>query len=249
MREAAEQHGRPTVPVSGLYFRMEDHDHTKRFKNHMRLKLLGTVAWLEFPTRKRRRQFVLPLSPDGEDAVRIDWSSAYPEWKSGRLQLVVEEGERGIREKEEVFWKLHKEYSQEEVEKHLEAARSSSRSGSPVAMLMDGELTDEDVAVSSSSCKRQKIALVSTPAAAGTRQGSEEEKMLLNIQRVLYINLTRRPDRRAEVIRELQSLRIPEDKIIRIEAVDAKESGGESHCELLPFPHSCSGVRHAERLG
>lgn len=156
MRESAEQHGRPTVPVSGLYFRMEDHDHTKRFKNHMRLKLLGTVAWLEFPTRKRRRQFVLPLSPDGEDAIRIDWSPAYPEWKSGRLQLVVEEGERGIREKEEVFWKLHTEYSQEEVEKHLEAARSSSRSGSPVAMLMDGELTDEDVAVSSTSCKRQK---------------------------------------------------------------------------------------------
>ena len=174
MREAAEQHGRPTVPVSGLYFRMEDHDHTKRFKNHMWLKLLGTVAWLEFPTRKRRRQFVLPLSPDGEDAIRIDWSPAYPEWKSGRLQLVVEEGERGIREKEEVFWKLHKEYSQEEVEKHLEAARSSSRSGSPVAMLMDGELTDEDVAVSSSSCKRQKIALASTPAAAGTGQDSEE---------------------------------------------------------------------------
>ena len=156
MRESAEQHGRPTVPVSGLYFRMEDHDHTKRFKNHMRLKLLGTVAWLEFPTRKRRRQFVLPLSPDGEDAIRIDWSPAYPEWKSGRLQLVVEEGERGIREKEEVFWKLHTEYSQEEVEKHLEAARSSSRSGSPVAMLMDGELTDEDVAASSTSCKVQE---------------------------------------------------------------------------------------------
>ena len=99
MREAAEQHGRPTVPVSGLYFRMEDHDHTKRFKNHMRLKILGTVAWLEFPTGKRRRQFVLPLSPDGEDAIRIDWSPAYPEWKSGRLQLVVEEGERGIKKK------------------------------------------------------------------------------------------------------------------------------------------------------
>ena len=195
MREAAEQHGRPTVPVSGLYFRMEDHDHTKRFKNHMRLKLLGNVAWLEFPTRKRHRQFVLPLSRAGEDAIRIDWSSAYPEWKSGLLQLVVEEGERGIREKEEVFWKLYKEYSQEEVEKHLEAARSSCRSGSPVAMLMDGKLTDEDVAVSSSSCKHQKIALASTPAAAGTGQDCEEEKMLLNIQRVLYINLARSQDR------------------------------------------------------
>ena len=222
MREAAEQHGRPTVPVSGLYFRMEDHDHTKRFKKHMRLTLLGDVAWLQFGTGKRRRQFVLPLSPAGEDAVRIDWSSAYPEWESGLLQLVVEEGERGLREEEKVFWKLHEEYSQKEVEKHLEAAGSVSRSGSPLAMLMDGEFTDEDVPVSSSSCKRQKTVLASTPAAAGTSQDTEEEKMLLNIQRVLYINLTRRPDRRAEVIRELQSLRIPEDKIIRIEAVDAK---------------------------
>ena len=195
MREAAQHHGRPTVPVSGLYFRMEDHDPTKRLKNGMRLKLLGTVAWLEFTTRRRRRQSVLPLSPDGEDAIRIDWSSAYPEWKSGRLQLVVAEGEGGIREKEEVFWKLHKEYSQEEVEKHLEAARSSSRSGSLVAMLTDGEVTDEDVAVISSSCKHQKIALASTPAAARTRKDSEQKEMLLNIQRVLYINLTRRPDR------------------------------------------------------
>ena len=89
-REAAEQHGRPTVPVSGLYFRMEDHDHTKRFKNHMRLKLLGTVAWLEFPRKKLCKRVVLPLSGDGEDAIRIDWSSVYPEWKTGRLQLVVE---------------------------------------------------------------------------------------------------------------------------------------------------------------
>ena len=45
------------------------------------------------------------------------------------------------------------------------------------------------------SLHRQKIAPASTPAAAGTGQGSEEEKMLLNIQRVLYIHLARRPDR------------------------------------------------------
>ena len=106
------------------------------------------------------------MSGDGEDAIRIDWSLAFPEWKSSRLQLVVEEGDRGIREEEEVFWKLHTEYSQEEVEKHLEAARSYSRSGSPVAMLMDGESAYEDDAVSSTSYKRQKIPPASTPAAA-----------------------------------------------------------------------------------
>ena len=48
--------------------------------------------------------------------------------------------------------------------------------------------------------------------------------MLLNIQYVLYINLTRRIDRRAEILQELQSLGIPEDKIIRIEGVDSTET-------------------------
>ena len=87
------------MPVNGLYYRMQDLVHTQPFRNHMRLKILGNVAWLEFPKRKRHKQFVLPLWRAGDDAVRIDWSSAYPEWKSGLLQLVVEEGQRGIREK------------------------------------------------------------------------------------------------------------------------------------------------------
>ena len=178
----------------------------------MRLKILGNVAWLEFPKRQRQKQIVLPLTPEGDDAVRIDWTPHNSEWKSGLLQLVVEEGQRGIRENEEVFWKLYEEYSKEEVEKHLEPARSSSRSISPLAMLKDDKFSDEDVAASSSGCKHQKIALASTPAAARTRQDSEQKEMLLNIQRVLYINLTRRPDRGEEVIRELQSLRIPEEK-------------------------------------
>ena len=49
--------------------------------------------------------------------------------------------------------------------------------------------------------------------------------MLLNIQRVVYINLARRADRRAQVMRELESLRIPEDQVTRIEAVDAAATG------------------------
>ena len=224
MKEAAEQHGRPAMPVCGLYYRMENHDHKTRFRNQMRLKLLGKVAWLEFPTRNPRRQFVLPLSVDGEDAIRIDWSPAFDKWGSGLLQLVVEEGERGLREKEEVFWKLESEYSEKEVEKHLEAMTSACRLGSLGPVLMDEELTDDDGAVSSSSTKRRKIPLASRPTAAGRNQESGEEKMLLNIQYVLYINLTRRIDRRAEILQELQSLGIPEDKIIRIEGVDAAET-------------------------
>ena len=224
-REAAELHGRPMVPVSGLYFRMEDRDHSKRFKNGMQLRLLGTVAWLEFPRRKREKQFELPLFPDGEDALRIDWTSACPSWGTGRLQLVVEEGQRGIREKDEVFWLLHEEYSAEEVEQHLEAGRSSSLPGSAVARLMEGELAEEDAAVSSPSAKRPKSAPASTPVAGGMGQVAEDVQMLLNIQRVVYINLARRADRRAQVMGELGRLRIPEDQVTRIEAVDAASTG------------------------
>ena len=130
--DAGEQHERPTMPVNGLYYRMQDLDHTQPFRNHMRLKILGNVAWLQFPKRQRQKQIVLPLTPEGDDAVRIDWTPHNSEWKSGLLQLVVEEGQRGIRENEEVFWKLYEEYSKEEVEKHLEPARSSSGSIQPL---------------------------------------------------------------------------------------------------------------------
>ena len=224
MKEAAEQHGRPAMPVCGLYYRMQNHDHKTRFTNQMRLKLLGKVAWLEFPTRNPRRQFVLPLAVEGEDAIRIDWRPAFQKWGSALLQLVVEEGERGLREKEEIFWQLEREYSEEEVEKHLEAMTRARRLGSLDPVFMDEELTDDGGAVSSSSTKRRKIPPASRPTATGRSQESDEEMMLLNIQYVLYINLTRRFDRQADILQELRRFRIPEDKIIRIDAVDAAES-------------------------
>ena len=105
----------------------------------MRLKMLGNVAWLEFPRRNSRRRVTLRLTEDGGDAVTIDWRPANPEWQTGRLQLVVMEGERGLLEDEEKFWMLHQEYSQEEVDKLLQDARGPSQSGSPVLALMDGE--------------------------------------------------------------------------------------------------------------
>ena len=50
-----------------------------------------------------------------------------------------------------------------------------------------------------------------------------------SIDRVLYINIARRADRRAEISGELQRLGIAEDSIVRIEAVDAQE------CEETPI--------------
>ena len=224
MQEAAEKHGRPAMPVCGLYYRMENRDHKTPFKNQMRLRLLGEVAWLEFPIRKPPTQFVLPLHAEGEDAIRIDWSSAFQEWGSGLLQLVVEEGVRGLREKEEVFWKLEREYSEEEVKEHLEAMTTARRLGSIDPVLMDEELTDDDGAVTSSTPKRRKMPIASTPTAARSSQESIEETMLEKVQYVLYINLSRRTQRQTEILQELRNLRIPEDKIIRIDAVDAKKT-------------------------
>ena len=123
MAEAAEQRGRPSVPVNGEYLRMENGDFTKRFNNNMRLNMLGNVAWMEFPTRKSRRRVTLRLTEDGGDAVTIDWRPANPEWQTGRLQLVDMEGARGLLEDQQKCWMLHREYSQEEVEKLLQDAR------------------------------------------------------------------------------------------------------------------------------
>ena len=133
------QHGQPAVPVNGEYHRMEDHDFTKRFKNKTRLNILGKVAWLERPLNKSRPKVALQLTEAGDDAVTIDWRPAVPEWASGRLQLVLAEGVLGILEDEQKFWKLHQEYSQEEVDKLLEDDRDRSRSGSPVLALQDTE--------------------------------------------------------------------------------------------------------------
>ena len=60
--------------------------------------------------------------------------------------------------------------------------------------------------------------LASSPAHVPSQQTPLE-----NIDRVLYINLGRREDRRDSVTRELQSLGIAEDRMVRIEAVDARE--------------------------
>ena len=55
------------------------------------------------------------------------------------------------------------------------------------------------------------------------------QTQLGSIDRVLYINLARRTDRRADISRELQKLGIAEDSIMRIAAVDAGE------CEDTPI--------------
>jgi len=101
MAQDAEQHGRRSAPVNGEYHRMEDGDRAQRFKNKMRLNILGKEAWLEVPKRKSRRTVTLRLTEEGCDAVTIDWRPAHPDWYTSRLQLAVVGGERGLLENEE----------------------------------------------------------------------------------------------------------------------------------------------------
>lgn len=62
-----------------------------------------------------------------------------------------------------------------------------------------------------------------------------------NIERVLYINLTRRADRREEMQRELQRVGIPMSKVIRVCAVDLPEyptvGCNLSHAQTLRLAH------------
>ena len=132
--------------VRGVYLRMEDRDPTQRFKNGMRLQVLGDAACLEYPKRKRSeaRHFVLSLRPEGADAYRIDWTPACPAWGTARLQYVEERGVRGLRENATVFWRLEREYSPTDAERLLLAIQSPDVSEIPVPMLQDGGLRQAD---------------------------------------------------------------------------------------------------------
>ena len=78
--------------------------------------------------------------------------------------------------------------------------------------------------------------LASSPAHVPSQQTT-----LHSIDRVLYINLGRRTDRRAQVLGELRLLGIPKDSIVRIEAVDAQ------NCEEKPIV--CCARSHIAALG
>ena len=61
-----------------------------------------------------------------------------------------------------------------------------------------------------------------------------------NIQKIMYINLTRRTDRRALILSELATLEIAQESIARIEAIDAED------CEESPL--ECCARSHIAAL-
>ena len=142
--------GQLNVHQNLVYWRMEEAEPSKRFRNGMQLMLLGgDVARLE---KDGREPISLPVDWMDDNTLRIDWTPAKKNWGSSVVRLGHVSGVPGLIEDAAKFWKL-------------------------ADWLPAG---GEEV-----STKRQMIAPASTPAAAGTGQGSEEQKMLLNIQRVL----------------------------------------------------------------
>ena len=102
--------GQPCVPRNGVYFRMEDDNYTKRFKNHLRMEILDDIAYVVYPRSRPKKTYTLTLTP-ADDACMIDWTPLNNTWEEGRLQFVCAEGVPGLLEDGAKFWKLSEEYS------------------------------------------------------------------------------------------------------------------------------------------
>ena len=115
MAVASQAAALPTAPQAGEYFRMEE-NHTQRFKNRMKLQLLGSIAILEVPGSKPKKPpRVVRLIKVTEDSLTINWPEVSPDWPVARLQSAFRDDAEGMLEDGIHFWKLHKRYSSSEV--------------------------------------------------------------------------------------------------------------------------------------
>ena len=173
MAVASQAAALPTAPVAGEYFRMEE-NHTQRFKNRMKLRLLGSIAILEVPGSKPKKPpRIVTLMKETEDSFTINWPEVTPDWHRARLQSAVCGEVEGMLEDGKHFWKLHKEYSSSEV-----AARiMQQKRPSPLPQLEDAidasaaASASPDVAEAHSS--GEEMVLTSSPFAQ-RRVGARE---------------------------------------------------------------------------
>ena len=104
-----------TAPEPGEYFRMEE-NHTQRFKNKMKLLLLGRIAVLKVPGSKPKKPpRIVTLEKVTEDSLIINWPEVIPDWPRARLQSAFCGDGEGMLEDGTHFWKLHKRYSSSDV--------------------------------------------------------------------------------------------------------------------------------------
>ena len=104
----------PHAPKDGEYHRMENSK--ERFKNKMKLQLLGSIAIFQIPIGKKRKgPRTVTLRKETEHSCIIEWPEVNSEWPSARLQYHVCDDVEGMLEDGKHFWKLFKEYSRSEV--------------------------------------------------------------------------------------------------------------------------------------
>ena len=104
----------PHAPKDGEYHRMENSK--ERFKNKMKLQVLGSIAIFEIPIGKRRKgPRTVTLRKETEHSCIIEWPEVNSEWPSARLQYHVCDDVEGMLEGGKHFWKLFKPYSESDV--------------------------------------------------------------------------------------------------------------------------------------
>ena len=95
----------PLAPKDGEYHRMVNS--AQRFKNGMKLQLLGSIAIFQVPKSKTRKvPRKLTLKKETENSCTIDWQQVNQEWLPARLQYAVCDGVEGMLENGKYFWKL-----------------------------------------------------------------------------------------------------------------------------------------------
>ena len=162
----------PRAPKDGEYHRMVTP--MKRFKNRMKLQLLGSIAIFQVPKSKTRKvPRKLTLKKETENSCTIDWQQVNQEWLPARLQYAVCDGVEGMLEDGNHFWKLYQEYSRSEVAELV----MQHKLPSPLPQLEDA--VDESAAASASPVvaethsSGEEIVLTSNPLAQ--RRGGARE--------------------------------------------------------------------------
>ena len=165
MAVASQAVALPTAPETGEYFRMEE-NHTQRFKNRMKLQLLGSIAILEVPGSKPKKPpRIVTLVKVTEDSLIINWPEVIPDWPRARLQKAAWGDVEGILEDGTHFWKLHKRYSSSDVA----ALISQQQTPSPLLPLEDGIRASATEPSSShdedARCSTEEVILISEAVA------------------------------------------------------------------------------------
>ena len=165
----------PHAPKDGEYHGMENSK--ERFKNKMKLQVLGSIAIFEIPIGKRRKgPRTVTLRKETEHSCIIEWPEVNSEWPSARLQYHVCDDVEGMLEGGNHFWKLFKAYSESEVADLFWQQELAS----PLPKLADAEPQLADAVDASAT------ASAASPGVAARHSREEEEE-------VVFMSSSQRP--------------------------------------------------------